>query len=92
MAELFFSTYEAKAKLSELLRKVRRGRSVVITSHGNPVAKIVPYEARESEDLEVRLALLEEDGVVTRSSTGLEEIRPLASRKGALTRFLEHRS
>lgn len=33
--------YEAKSKLSDLLEKVRAGKEVVITRHGEPVAKLV---------------------------------------------------
>jgi prevent-host-death family protein len=34
--------YEAKSKLSDLLDKVRAGKEIVITRHGEPVAKLVP--------------------------------------------------
>jgi prevent-host-death family protein len=33
---------EADRKVSELLRKVRSGRSFVVTSHGKPVARFEP--------------------------------------------------
>lgn len=33
---------DANRKFSELLRGVRKGRSYVVTSHGKPVAKLVP--------------------------------------------------
>jgi prevent-host-death family protein len=36
------SAADANRKFSELLRGVRKGRSYVVTSHGEPVAKIVP--------------------------------------------------
>ncbi|HET6469984.1 MAG TPA: type II toxin-antitoxin system prevent-host-death family antitoxin [Geminicoccaceae bacterium] len=40
-------TYEAKARLSELLERVAAGETVVITRHGRPVARLVPEaEAR----------------------------------------------
>lgn len=35
---------EAKAKLSECVRDAERGRSVVITRHGRPVAALVAAE------------------------------------------------
>jgi prevent-host-death family protein len=38
------SAADANRRFSELLRTVKRGRSVVVTSHGKPVAKIVPIE------------------------------------------------
>ena len=34
-------TYEAKARLSELLDRVAAGETVVITRHGRPVARLV---------------------------------------------------
>ena len=37
-----YSTYEAKARFSEILRRVREGRSVNITYHGEVVAEIRP--------------------------------------------------
>ncbi len=36
------SAADANRKFSELLRGVRKGRSYVVTSHGEPVAKLVP--------------------------------------------------
>ena len=33
---------EAKSRLSELLQQVRSGKEVVITSHGKPIARLVP--------------------------------------------------
>jgi prevent-host-death family protein len=37
-----FSAADANRRFSELLRTVRKGQSVVVTSHGKPVAKITP--------------------------------------------------
>ena len=36
------SAADANRRFSELLRTVKEGRSVVVTSHGKPVAKISP--------------------------------------------------
>ena len=36
------SAADANRLFSELLRTVKKGRSVVVTSHGKPVAKISP--------------------------------------------------
>jgi prevent-host-death family protein len=36
------SAADANRRFSELLRTVRKGRSVLVTSHGKPVARIVP--------------------------------------------------
>lgn len=38
------SAADANRKFSELLRIVRKGHSYVVTSHGKPVARILPIE------------------------------------------------
>lgn len=35
---------EANRDFSKLLRSVREGKSFIVTSHGTPVAKLVPIE------------------------------------------------
>ncbi len=42
--------YEAKTHLSRLLDEVERGDTVVITKHGRPVAKLVPYGEAARQD------------------------------------------
>ncbi len=37
------SAADANRRFSELLQAVKKGRSVIVTSHGKPVAKIVPF-------------------------------------------------
>jgi prevent-host-death family protein len=36
------SAADANRRFSELLRTVKKGRTVVVTSHGKPVAKVSP--------------------------------------------------
>ena len=44
------SAPDANRSFSRLLREVRAGKSFVVTSHGKPVARIVPCgEAEEAE-------------------------------------------
>jgi prevent-host-death family protein len=87
-----YSTYEAKARLSEILRAVReRGERVVISYHGEPVAEIRPYEPEVGERLEERVARLEGSGVVVRGSRR-GALGQVAERPGALARFLAERS
>ena len=54
-----YSLYEAKAKLSAIIRRVREGRSAVVTLHGEPVAEIVPI-AGAGKDLAARVEQLAE--------------------------------
>ena len=53
------SAADANRRFSELLRKVRKGRSIIVTSHGRPVARIVPMTERDSAARGARAALLE---------------------------------
>jgi prevent-host-death family protein len=38
-----FNVHEAKSNLSQLLAQAERGEDVVISRHGTPVARLVPY-------------------------------------------------
>ena len=85
-----YSLYEAKAKLSAIIRQVREGRHVVVTLHGEPVAEIRPVE-RETSDLAARLERLEGRGVLVRGEPGKRVLRRVARKRGALARFLAER-
>lgn len=91
MSRATYSTYEAKARFSEILRQVRRGDSVFITYRGTEVAEIRPVKKKRS--LEERLERLERAGLLKppAKSRGGDALRPLAERPGALARFLESR-
>jgi prevent-host-death family protein len=52
------SAAEANRRFSELLRTVRTGRSVLVTSHGKPVARIVPVSEEDRARRSARSALL----------------------------------
>jgi prevent-host-death family protein len=52
------SAADANRRFSLLLRGVREGRSYVVTSHGRPVARIVPADKHESVVSAARTALL----------------------------------
>ena len=88
-----YSLYEAKAKLSAIIRRVREGHSVIVTVHGEPVAEIRPAEsAAVDNSVERRMAQWRERGVLQgpadRSTSGLKSV---AHRAGALARFLADR-
>jgi len=52
------SAADANRRFSELLRTVKKGRSVVVTSHGKPVAKITPVVEDDRAAEGARSALL----------------------------------
>jgi len=85
-----YSTYEAKARFSEVIRRVKAGQRILIAYRGKPVAEIRPIEPTGGGIAE-RLAQLEDEGVlgVQRAPTG--SLQPLTRRRGALARFLESR-
>jgi prevent-host-death family protein len=89
-----YSTYEAKARFSEILRRVRAGHRAVITYRGKAVAEIRPIAA-PGKRLEDSLEELERDGILSpgagagNRATG--PLKPVAKRPGALARFLESR-
>ncbi|HWB15286.1 MAG TPA: type II toxin-antitoxin system prevent-host-death family antitoxin [Vicinamibacterales bacterium] len=53
------SAADANRRFSELLRTVRKGKTVVVTSHGKPVARIVPMAEDERTTRGARAALLD---------------------------------
>jgi prevent-host-death family protein len=54
----YVSAAEANRQFSKILREVRDGETVVVTSHGEPVAKIVPAERDTAEREEAMARLL----------------------------------
>jgi prevent-host-death family protein len=83
-----YSTYSAKAKFSEILRKVREGQTVRISYHGEEVAEVRPV-ARDTT-FEGRLTALRHRGVLVEGDRPAA-LRPLTRKPGALRRFLESR-
>jgi prevent-host-death family protein len=84
-----YSTYEAKAKFSEILRKVRAGQKVVIAYHGEEVAEIRPIEKKKS--LAASLRDLEQQGILGPLVEPRRNLAPVVRREGALARFLDSR-
>ena len=85
-----YSTYDAKARFSEILRKVRAGQRIVISHRGQDVAQITRIGGGPS-DIAARLAELEDRGVISAGRGGSSRLKSLGRRPGALKRFLELR-
>ncbi len=84
-----YSIYEAKAKLSELLRIVKAGSEVVVMERGKAIAKVVPLQ--DQSELKARIEHLEQQGLLI---TPEAKQFPKASKRkirGGLKRFLEDR-
>ncbi len=85
-----YSTYDAKAKFSEIIRLVREGKTITVSYRGQPVAEIRPV-AKTARGLAGRLRRLESDGILHRAGERKGKLRPLARKPGALARFLSDR-
>ncbi len=86
-----YSTHEAQAKLSEILRKVRSGRTVRISHRGEPIAEIRPIEGNPT-GWEGRVKELTDQGVLVRSGSPRGRLAPVQKKPGALKRFLAERN
>jgi len=53
------SAAEANRSFSQILRDVRAGQSYLITSHGKPVARIIPCRGKDAAREEARAALFQ---------------------------------
>lgn len=85
-----FSTYDAKARFSEVLRRVREGRTVTVTYQGEPVAEIRPLE--RSGGTAARMEWLRGRGVLAAPERPTRKLGVVARRPGALQRFLDDRN
>jgi prevent-host-death family protein len=84
-----YSTYEAKARLSEILRRVREGQTIRISHRGQEVAEIRPLVREESTEEAVRH--LEDRGLLQGGRDRQGALAAVGRRQGALRRFLEDR-
>lgn len=82
-----YSIYEAKAKLSQLLRRVKEGWEVIIAERGTPIAKVVPLQKQSS--FEERLDYLTAIHAILPAKR--KEIPKGVKRLGGLARFLKGR-
>jgi prevent-host-death family protein len=89
MARDTYSTYEAKARFSELLKQVREGRVITVTWHGEPIAEIRPIGQRSGTA--ARIEWLKSQGAISEPVDPKAPLRPVARRPGALARFLAER-
>ena len=72
---------ELKSKLSECVRDVKMGATIVVTEHGRSVARIVP----EGRSLDERLDTLRNAGTILWSGRRLGANRPGVRSRGKRT-------
>jgi len=81
MSELSVGVRELKTRLSEYLRQVKAGRTIVITEHGQPVGRIVP--AAQSRDEKIQAMI--QAGLIAWSGKKLKPTKPVARTRGKKT-------
>lgn len=85
-----YSLYEAKAKLSAIIRRVREGHQVIVTLHGKPVVEMRPVSS-SSGGIASRMDSLAERGILVRPARRGKSPRAVVRRPGALKRFIAER-
>ncbi len=88
--DITYSTSDAKARFSEIIRHVRDGRTVTVSYRGEPVAEIRPIQERPAT-IEDRTEELERRGVLVGPREPRVPFEGGVYVPGALKRFLEER-
>ena len=86
-----YSTYEAKARFSEVLRLVREGTPVTVTYRGDPVAEIRPIAAR-GKGVDEHFTELEKRGIVIPAENPRSPLEAGPPNPGGLARFIADRN
>ena len=78
MNEMRVGTRELKNKLSEYMRRVKSGQTIVVTEHGKPIGQIVPVKA----SVEERLHAMVDAGLAEWNGQKLKPHKPVAVNRG----------
>jgi prevent-host-death family protein len=78
MSELWVGVRDLKARLSEYLRQVSQGQTVIITDHGRPVGRLSPVD----QPLDERLKALQNAGLIAWNGQKLIPVTPVAVNRG----------
>jgi prevent-host-death family protein len=74
MTELTVGIRELKMNLSAYVAKANKGQTIVITSHGQELAQLMP---RKEEDIDARIKALVEAGVIHWNGKKLRSVTPV---------------
>lgn len=81
MRERSIGIRELKSKLSECVREVKMGATIVVTDHGRRVARLVP----EADSLDDRLGTLKRAGTILWNGRRLGATKPDVRPRGKRT-------
>lgn len=71
---------DLKSQLSEYLRQVKAGETVIITEHGRPIGRIIP----EPVSIEERVRALAESGEILWNGDALPQFDPVGDNGGEI--------
>lgn len=78
MTQYTIGIRDLKAHLSSYLEKVQKGHTIIITSHGKPIAHLTPTR----EELMDRVRTLQAAGLIIWNGKKLKPAKPVAVNKG----------
>ncbi|MBI5944507.1 MAG: type II toxin-antitoxin system Phd/YefM family antitoxin [Chloroflexi bacterium] len=78
MAQYKVGIRDLKTHLSSYLEKVQKGHTIIITSHGKPIANLTPNR----EELADRIKALQEAGLISWNGKKMRDISPVAINRG----------
>jgi prevent-host-death family protein len=81
VAEHTVGVRELRQRLSEYLRQVKQGHTLVITEHGKPVGRLIP----QGQTLDERLEELQRAGLIRWNGKKLTPAKPVAKLRGKKT-------
>ena len=79
MEDITVGVRDFKANLSAYLKKLEKGQTIAITSHGKVVGRVVP--ARTEDDITARMKALADAGVVLWNGKKLKLAKPVIINK-----------
>ena len=79
MTSMRVGTRELKSKLSEYLRRVKAGETIIVTERGKTIGQIVPVKPT----LEQRLRALVDSGIVECDGKKFQPIKPVARNRSS---------
>ena len=80
MTQLTVGVRDLKAQLSEYLRQVKAGETVIITEHGRPIGRIIP----ETESIEERIQRLVDSGELLWNGEQIPAFEPIDENTSAI--------
>ncbi len=76
---------QLKAHLSEYMRRVKAGETIIITERGAPVGRLIPEATANSDSLDTRMQRLLDAGLAEWDGNRLEPVEPVALQRDGVS-------